>query len=98
MTTTQHTPGPWKAEGWNNLVVNSRDGDTIIIEPGGSKYAKLEELQANALLIAAAPELLEALKGMMEWARRVKGYNPGPEPSIVHSVIRKATTGAEVQP
>jgi hypothetical protein len=96
MTTTQHTPGPWRAEGWNNLVVNSYTGDTIIIQPGGSEYAKLEELQANARLIAAAPELLEALKGMMEWARRVKGSNPGPEVFEASNAIAKATQ--EVQP
>jgi hypothetical protein len=70
-STTQHTPGPWKAEGRNNLVVNSRDGNTIIIEPGGSEYAKLEELQANARLIAAAPDLLAALREaatVLKWA------------------------------
>jgi hypothetical protein len=52
---------------------------------------------ANARLIAAAPELLEALKGMMEWARRVKGSNPGPEVFEASAAIAKAT-GEEVQP
>jgi hypothetical protein len=61
--TTQHTPGPWKAQGWNDLVVNSANGDTILACPGSSSGG-IDEMQANARLIAAAPELLTAL----EWA------------------------------
>ena len=41
-------------------------------------------------LIEAAPDLLEALKGMMEWARRVKQLNPGNEIGIAHNAIMKA--------
>ena len=37
------------------------------------------EDRANATLIAAAPAMYEALKGMLEWARRIKQNNPGPE-------------------
>ena len=54
------------------------------------------ERDANARLIAAAPELLSALQGMMEWARRVKGCNPGPEPAAAHDAIAKAT-GESIQ-
>jgi hypothetical protein len=57
---TQHTPGPWKAEGWENLVVNNADGYTMTLAAGG-KGAGLAELKANARLIAAAPDLLAAL-------------------------------------
>ena len=56
-----HTKGPWRTEGWLNLVVNSRDGYTITVMPGASPYATLEEHQANSALIAAAPDLFEAL-------------------------------------
>jgi hypothetical protein len=57
---TQHTPGPWKAEGWEDLVVNSADGCTMTLAAGG-KGAGLAELKANARLIASAPDLLAAL-------------------------------------
>lgn len=60
MSTNQHTHGPWKAEGWENLVVNCAEGYTLTLA-AGRKGAGLEELKANARLIAAAPDLLAAL-------------------------------------
>ena len=57
-----HTPGPWKTGGFQNVVVNAADGSTIVACPGGSAMAPLSEHKANAALIAAAPEMLEALE------------------------------------
>ena len=100
MTTTpaQHTPGPWRAEGWDNLVVNSRDGDTIICEPGGSEYASKEELQANARLIAAGPDMLAALKGLVNIATHPAATKKDimQIASEARAVIEQAT--GEVQP
>lgn len=59
---SRHTPGPWTAEGWNNTTVNAADGSTITAAPGGVRGAKISEIQANARLIAAAPDLLAALE------------------------------------
>lgn len=64
MKNTLHTPGPWIAEGWLGLTVNTQAEEgkaTICAMPGGRKGASKEELQANARLIAAAPELLDLL-------------------------------------
>ena len=58
---TEHTKGPWRTEGFENLVVNSAEGYTMTLAAGG-KDACLDELKANARLIAAAPELLDALR------------------------------------
>lgn len=63
---TKYTPGPWRAEGWENLVVNAATGDTIIAMPGGTHGATLGELKANARLIAAAPALLEACEAALD--------------------------------
>lgn len=56
----EHTPGPWVTAGWKNLVINAYQGTpdqcTICCAPGGSRNASIEEMQANARLIAAAPE------------------------------------------
>lgn len=60
-TETKHTKGPWRTEGFENLVVNSAEGYTLTLAAGG-KDACLDELKANARLIAAAPDLLHALK------------------------------------
>lgn len=61
MTQTKHTQGPWRTsltEGqraWN--VSSEATGRTVAIVSDWSP-----EAEANARLIAAAPELLEALK------------------------------------
>ncbi len=44
-------------------MVNSADGYTMTLAAGG-KDACLDELKANARLIAAAPDLLAALKSI----------------------------------
>lgn len=56
-TQVTHTPGPWTATGWQNLVVNAANGATLVAAPGGSAHAELAELCANAALIAAAPTM-----------------------------------------
>jgi ABC-type tungstate transport system permease subunit len=63
--TTQHTPGPWEVEVADSLyntfyIVNeSRDSDEVD--------------QANARLIAAAPELLAALQDLVSEADHTGG-------------------------
>ena len=63
----KHTPGPWKAEngtgsggkGWGCWEVFACDGPETYI--AGSNRDNPDQ-EANARLIAAAPELLEALQ------------------------------------
>lgn len=57
----KHTEGPWTAE------CDSPDGSVVILGPGQSYIAMLDAEDgtlnpADAALIAAAPEMLEALK------------------------------------
>lgn len=64
----KHTPGPWRIDfGWSERhqhpsmgphIVGSDDRSVIELCPG---YFHSAEGQVNARLIAAAPELLEAL-------------------------------------
>lgn len=65
---TGHTPGPWRAKGAEVYCgrlrvcsqVNAADASLNI---GGS----VERSHANARLIAAAPDLLEALEGVIPY-------------------------------
>jgi hypothetical protein len=68
----QHTPGPWEVVHAEHGIVVRTESPTKT-KYGASRYAaiggfdrnepdKLAEAQANARLIAAAPDLLEALK------------------------------------
>jgi len=65
---TQHTPGEWViVKEKNNFDVESIDGETliaIIVNQAGENVT-----QDNAKLIAAAPEMLEALNSLMEYKR-----------------------------
>lgn len=63
----QHSKGPWVATGWEGIVVNDADGNTLTLAPGGGDLARM---QANARLIAAAPALLAALETMRDRVMR----------------------------
>ena len=75
--TAQHTPGPWGVSAqphgysvWN--VVDDEINPACIGRPvanvvGGYDSVQIEE--ANARLIAAAPELLKALEACVSWSR-----------------------------
>lgn len=72
MTDTKHTPGPWLAVaesavqcGFKRHHISAKDGDCFMyvakaLDIGSSKA----EREANARLIAAAPDMLEALQNI----------------------------------
>ena len=68
MNTTKHTPGPWHthrddtAPLFPRFYVTCKGIRSIAIMTGGSDSSLADENEANARLIAAAPELLEALQ------------------------------------
>ncbi|MBA43595.1 MAG: hypothetical protein CMF62_06285 [Magnetococcales bacterium] len=57
----KHTPGPWLADGF---FVSTKDDEHSIVSAVISKPD--EELKANAHLIAAAPDLLEACEAALK--------------------------------
>jgi len=68
--TTQHTPGPWSTYTPNYMKsVHAIDPD--ICEMTSTR--PLDEVSANAQLIAAAPELLEALQELIAEADNTGG-------------------------
>lgn len=62
MKTTKHTPGPWTLK-----KLDARDSS---IQIGNVQELIITTVPANAALIAAAPELLEALESILEIAQR----------------------------
>lgn len=98
MATTKHTPGPWKSvtstEKVLDTVVNEF-GDPICQLHNGALNFIPDSIEANAALIAAAPDLLEALNGGLE-------YDPTPLDWIAALVadyesLRKAATAAGIE-
>jgi hypothetical protein len=65
---SKHTPGPWVADdGYSATHLRIRSEDWGTIADVNDPYNAMPdgELEANARLIAAAPELLEAAKWMV---------------------------------
>lgn len=59
----KHTPGPWKIERGYSTIIKSI-GPCFPDEYAGSTW--LEVTEADARLIAAAPDLLRALSNLIE--------------------------------
>jgi hypothetical protein len=66
MMSTKHTPGPWghktRESSWGTIDdgICGPDGEQVRVH--GMTLSSSEEAKANARLISAAPDLLEALK------------------------------------
>lgn len=97
-----HTPGPWEhippkdlsSSDWclrkHWISGPAMDASECKSIAHISTWDTQERQSANARLIAAAPELLAACKGMLEWARRVTVKNPGNEIMNAMNAIAKA--------
>jgi hypothetical protein len=86
---TRHTPGPWSVQSPSGFNIPGRDANYLcILKPLdngetcfiGRANLGLEygDVFANAKLMAAAPELLEALEKVMaqlEWLKRDKVWH-----------------------
>ncbi len=91
---SKHTPGPWRIieiRGRAVILEPEQDGHVCKISEWADEYA--EEQEANARLIAAAPELLEALENLVSLceAGLNKEYNIEAELSEPRAAIAKAT-------
>ena len=88
-----HTPGPWRVIETHLLT---HDGDHVADMSNGLMVvasAKLGAPLADARLIAAAPELLEALELVRDYVVTMKGA--GHEYQVaIDSAIAKATGAA----
>jgi len=92
---TQHTPGPWQVSPAPSSIKGAKTSLSIIRNIGGyvaTAYPggmQREEAEANARLIAAAPDLLEALRQCLGFDNHVYG-NP-PSCCFICKAISKVT-------
>lgn len=86
-TDVTHTPGPWGVNYSRFSEVRTADGAVIAT---CNKLSGLVNLQANARLIAAAPELLAAL----QWVMRAAAEDSPAMWSACSAAIAKAQGGA----
>ena len=82
----EHTPGPWTSyTGTHSIWAEGKRA--ICIMTGARKTADMER-DANARLIAAAPDLLTSLQALVALHDE---FAPGLELNIARRVIAKAT-------
>lgn len=87
-----HTPGPWK------YSLNVGPTKALIVEADGSTIVEIRlhtydrRFESNARLIAAAPELLDALKALCDAVDNGKEKNIWPAMDKARAAIAKATT------
>lgn len=87
-----HTPGPWVVGDANytkHSEIGIHAGDYIIADMCGDVPSGKHDQYANASLMAAAPQLLEALRVAREYALYMQ-----PEPddiALIEAAIAKAT-------
>ena len=92
----KHTPGPWILQGGRSFRTQGGQfylAYSTLKTTGEPSFKDFVELDANARLIAAAPELLAALHEMLPIvAMRVQGTTDG-EPLLkrARAAIAKAT-------
>lgn len=98
MKELKYTPGPWFITGDMTLYVESRVGGGLIQEvaacgPTGADGGYGPQQQANARLIAAAPDMLQALQAFVE--NSSVHVNAPNECEAAENAIAKATGDAE---
>lgn len=76
MSNYNHTPGPWKfrtgdADNYFEVLGPYKSQKTICLLPNGC-FVPETEAEANARLIAAAPDLLDACQSVLESLKQMK--------------------------
>lgn len=92
----KHTPGPWRlhrhhkpiSNQWIFQVVTDEEYGEIVAGTCTNPQRPEEVREANAHLISAAPDLLEALSEVVEWLEL--GDHAGPMHSKARTAISKA--------
>ena len=89
MSATKHTPGPWSADEYvsppHTWFIRGPNLEKIVSGPQPPLTA------ANACLIAAAPELLDALAVMLKAYDFGEQFTPNHPIAIARAAIAKAT-------
>lgn len=90
----QHTPGPWVAKTYNSEFVSGQipiygNSDSIVVSDVGGR--SVDQINANIRLIAAAPDLLAALRMVGEiWSHdQTANLHPESPLAIVRAALAK---------
>ena len=89
MSEDKFTPGPWSAPSKGNLrgAVVAKDGEMVCDPSGAGRYE--DEMDANAGLIAAAPEMHKLLIRIESYFKNRHIYGPGVEESVSKKLLNR---------
>lgn len=89
----KHTPGPWNATTQNGVHwVDDPKGNPVVHWAGFDSSFSREQNEANARLIASAPDLLAALESLVSRCYHFGGSKGGKmDISQARAAIKKAT-------
>lgn len=90
MSNYKHTPGPWEVKGYGSGIFPSGGNHPIVCSmttPSGF----ISNHEANSKLIAAAPELLEALQNMINANPNDGRWDYQASCDAARRIIKKAT-------
>jgi len=88
---SKHTPGPWSVTG--NEIIKAKGIPMLLATVNNSEGAKLNgyDTEANAKLIAAAPELLWSLKQLLSMSEDAPILYKREVRELATKAIKKAT-------
>ena len=73
---SKHTPGPWSINGTYEREIKSADGTLLAVAAGYATKEDTELAAANAMLIAAAPDMFEVIKELYEFSMKTDLRGP----------------------
>lgn len=93
---TQHTPGPWQVDRYGHVTPANGDGSSIaavtLWDGAANTPAELAESQANARLIAAAPDLLAVMGATLATLQACLPHLKGNQEAMVKVQILACAT------
>lgn len=92
-----HTPGPWDASGWRVCAgLGKGERISVICDTANNKASRTEENRDNARLIAAAPDLLQALRESIRYSPFVGESEETEFVRMARKALAKATGEAVI--
>jgi hypothetical protein len=91
MNMGKHTPGPWRVSDYDRALIWNEQGCCIVDMTDHEQKCSLSDdtIAANAALIAAAPDLLEACERVLGWLVAAETELGGPLPLKYAAMIQK---------
>jgi hypothetical protein len=83
----KHTPGPWVVDDESQVIAGNRVVAQVFGPCEPSNCVDIDREWADACLIAAAPELLEALEALIDEAHPIR-YDQ--RKAMAHAAVAKA--------